>query len=168
MTSKGTTMNGLEALALIRPLEFNGYQDASSSDWTKVLARFPLFLGINRRRVRKLVRKGTVIEFAAGDRVFSSEGGADFLYVILGGTAKAVGKPAARTLTVGDYFGELAPLARSPRSATVVATEGLHVMRFPWHSVLELARRHPAITLRMLANVSVQFQRLETQAMRSG
>src|SRR6266516_1628740 len=84
MTSKGTTMNGLEALALIRPLEFNGYQDASSSDWTKVLARFPLFLGINRRRVRKLVRKGTVIEFAAGDRVFSSEGGADFLYVILG------------------------------------------------------------------------------------
>jgi signal-transduction protein with cAMP-binding, CBS, and nucleotidyltransferase domain len=96
-------MNGLKALALIRPLEFNSYQDASSGEWAKELARFPLFSGINQRRLRKLVRKGTIIEFAARDRVFSSEGGADFLYVILGGTAKAVGKPAARTLTVGDY-----------------------------------------------------------------
>jgi CRP-like cAMP-binding protein len=161
-------MNGLEALALIRPLKFNSYQDASSSDWAKVLATVPLFSGINQRRLRKLVRKATIIEFAAHDRVFSSEGGADFLYVILGGTAKAIGKPAARTLAVGDYFGELAPLARSPRTAAVVATQELHVMRFPWQSVLQLAGRHPAITLRMLANVSVQLQRLETQDVRSG
>lgn len=88
------------------------------------------------------------------------------LYVILGGAAKALGKPAARELGVGDYFGEMALIDGAPRSATIVATQELHLMRLPAQSVLRLARQHPAITLTMLRSFSTQLRRLEAQVAR--
>jgi CRP-like cAMP-binding protein len=80
------------------------------------------------------------------------------------GTAKARGKPAARALSTGDYFGELALLTGGSRSATVVATEQLHVMRLPRESFLRVAQHDPSIWLTMLRGLSAQFARLETQA----
>src|SRR5204863_2713718 len=81
---------------------------AGADDWAQVLAEFPLFSGISSRRLRKLAREGTVLEFAPGDEVVVRGGPGDSLYIILGGAAKASGKPGARTLGTGDYFGELA------------------------------------------------------------
>ena len=152
-------MNGSEALT------FAGYwNQPSTDDWARVLATFPLFSGISKRRLRKLVRDAKFAEFAPGDTVFATEDTADSLYVILSGTAKVRGKVAARTLRTGDYFGELGVLDSAPRSATVVATHELHVMRLPRQSFLRLAQNDPAISLTMLRNLGVQFRRLETQA----
>ncbi|MGZ4396399.1 MAG: cyclic nucleotide-binding domain-containing protein [Gaiellaceae bacterium] len=129
----------------------------------KVLAKFSLFSGISKRRLRKLVREATFAEFAPGDTVVATKDAADSLYVILGGTAKVRGKVAARTLRMGDYFGELGLLDGAPRSATVVATHELHVMRLQRHSFLRLAEHDPAISLTMLRNLGAQFRRLEIQ-----
>jgi len=148
----------------MEPLTFGGYWDQpSSGDWANVLARFSLFSGISKRRLRKLVRDSTFAEFGRGDIVVATDDAADSLYVILSGTAKALGKAAARTLGAGDYFGELGLLDGAPRSATVVATRELHVMRLPRRSFLELAQDDPAISFTMLRNLGAQFQRLETQ-----
>jgi CRP/FNR family transcriptional regulator, cyclic AMP receptor protein len=143
-----------------------GWDHASSRDWARVLSDFPLFSSVSRRRLRRLVRHAKFSEFAAGDTVLSSGVHTDSLYIILGGTAKALWRPAARELGMGEYFGELALLDGAPRSATVVATQQLYVMRLPSHSVLQLARKEPAIGLTMLRNLSRQLRRLETQAAR--
>jgi CRP/FNR family transcriptional regulator, cyclic AMP receptor protein len=138
----------------------------STGDWAEVLAGFPLFSGVSRRRLRKLVRNARFAEFAPGDHVISGRDGANSLYVVLGGAAKALAKPAARPLAAGDYFGELALIDGAPRSATIIATEELHVMQLPRESLLQLARRHPAVALTMLRSLSSQFRSLETRLAR--
>jgi CRP-like cAMP-binding protein len=140
------------------------WDESSPASWARVLATFPLFSGLSKRKLRKLAREATFAEFAPGDIVISNPESADWLHVILSGSAKVLAKPAARPLRAGDYFGELALLENAPRSAAVVATRELHVMKLPRQSFLRLARNHPAVAYTMLKDLSSQFRRLETQA----
>jgi CRP-like cAMP-binding protein len=157
-------MTGFQALALTQPQQLTRYWDRPRpSDWVDVLATFPLFSGVSKRRLRKLVRDARFTEFASGERVLSKGESGDSLYLILSGKATAVGTPAARTLGMGDYFGELALVERAPRSAAVVATQELHVMTLSRQAFLRLARQQPAVTLTMLSNLSTKLQRLEAQ-----
>ena len=140
----------------------------SSGDWANVLASFPLFSGVGKRQLRRLAKTATIAEFAAGDEVVSRGESTDSLYVILGGGARVPGRPAARALGVGDYFGELALIDGGPRSATVIATAELHVMKLPSRSVLQLARRHRRVTLTILRDLTAHVRRLETQLSPAG
>ena len=158
-------MNGIQTPILSSGLM--GYWDrASDSDWAEVLAAFPLFSGVGKRTLRKLVRHVTFAEYGRGDIVVSKGDPSDSLYVILSGSAVARGKPAARTLHIGDYFGEIAPLTGVPRSATIVAMGELHVMKVPRQSFLRLCRHEPAISLQMLSTLGNQIRRLEMQPAR--
>ena len=160
-------MNGLEGLVLLRVHEAMRRCDRPSiDDWARVLADVPLFAGVSKRRLRKLVRAATFAEVAAGHTVTSNGNGSDSVYIILSGAAKELRKPASRELGVGDYFGESALIDGAPRSATVVAMHDLHVMRLPARSLMRLARKHPAMTLTMLRNLSVELGRLEAQVAR--
>jgi CRP-like cAMP-binding protein len=146
------------------PMLTAGYWDQPRpSDWADVLSDFPLFSGIGKRQLRKLVRHAKVAEFVPGDTVIQKGTPGDSLYVILGGSARALGKPASRTLRTGDYFGELSLLDGTPRSATVLATGELHVMRLPRQAFIELAEENPGIALKMLNTLGTQIRRLETQ-----
>ena len=161
-------MNALEALTFIEAQGLMRYWNRpSNGDWANVLAGFPLFAGVGERRLHKLVRSAAFAEFAAGERVLTKGENSDSLYVILGGAAKALDKTALRTLRTGDYFGELALIDGAARSATVIATEELQVMRLPRRSILRLARQQPAISLTMLKNLSRQLRRLEMDVARS-
>jgi K+:H+ antiporter len=153
-------VNGLQVQALVT----RHWDRPGTNDWADVLTTFPLFSGVRKRRLGKLIRHARFSEFAPGDTVVSKDAPADSLYLILGGTARALGMPAARALRTGDYFGELGLLAGARRSATVVATHELHVMRLPAKSFLRLAKRDPGISLTMLRNLGAQFGRLEAQA----
>ena len=161
-------MNGLEPLVFTEAHGLMRYWDCpSNGDWAEVLASFPLFAGVGKRRLRKLVRSAAFAEFAAGESVLSNGESSDSLYVILGGAAKALNKQAPRALRTGDYFGDLALIDGAPRSATVIATEELQVMRLPRRSVLQLAREQPAVSLTMLRNLSMQLRRVEMYVARS-
>jgi len=135
----------------------------TDADWADVLATFPLFAGTPKRQLRALVEDATFAEYGPGDVVIQHGDRGDSLFVILGGSAKAVGKEAARTLGTGDYFGELGVLEDVPRSASIVASGELHVMRLPRQAFLRLARRDPDVSLKMLSTLGSQFRRLETR-----
>jgi CRP-like cAMP-binding protein len=149
----------------IAPLGLAGHPDhAEPGDWADVLAGFPLFSGIARRRLRSLARQGTLEEYSPGDVVLQKGEAGDSLYVVLGGSAGVRGKPAARRLRTGDYFGELGLLDGVPRSATVVATGELHVMRLPRRAFLRIAQHEPSVSLAMANTLSSQIRRLEARA----
>jgi CRP-like cAMP-binding protein len=137
---------------------------AGAADWADVLAEFPLFSGIAGRRLRALVRHATFAEYGPGDVVVQKNEPGDSLYVILGGSAQVRGKPAARRLRTGDYFGELGLLSGAPRSATVVAAGELHVMKLPRDAFLRVAQHEPAIALELLGTLGARFLRLEARA----
>jgi hypothetical protein len=120
-------MNGIQLL----PLGRVHWDHAGPSDWAGVLATFPLFSGLPRRRLRRLVRNAPVAEYGPGDMVTQKGTSGDSLYLILGGSAKALREPVSRSLRIGDYFGELSLLDGTSRSATVIATSELHLMKLP-------------------------------------
>ena len=140
---------------------------ATAGDWAKVLAEFPLFKGVSKRRLRKLARNATLAEFAPGEPILLAGDRGDLLHVILGGEAKSMSQRARRVLRTGDYFGELGLIDGRAHSATVVALSDVHVMKLPSRSVLNLARRHPAIPLTMLRDLTSRLSRLEAQGARA-
>ena len=83
------------------------------------------------------------------------------------GQARARAKPAGRTLTTGDYFGEMALLDGEPRSASVEATTELHVMRLPRPAFDDLIARHPAVARRLLVELGERVRRLEHEIAQS-
>jgi CRP/FNR family cyclic AMP-dependent transcriptional regulator len=137
---------------------------ATDGDWAEVLGKLPLFSHLGKRRLRQIARQAHLAEFAPGDTVIAKGTPADSFYVILSGEAMALRKPAARTLSAGDYFGELALLDGEPRSATVVATAELHVMRLPRRVLIELLNEDPSIAQTMLAELGTRIRGLEREA----
>jgi CRP-like cAMP-binding protein len=125
-------------------------ESASERDWADVLATFPLFAGLRKWELRRLVRGARFMELARGERL-AVGAEAQSLYVILGGGAE-LGQPAPRSLRTGDSFGG------TSRALQIVATEQLHVMKLPRRQVMQLARRHPPVTAALLKNLSVSLQ----------
>ena len=133
------------------------------TDWADVLATLPLFDGVPKARLRRLVMDATFAEFASGKPIIESVDYGDFLYVVLSGTVEAMSPPAARTLQTGDYFGELALIDGRPRLASAVATSYAHVMKLPSRSVLKLARAHPTFTLAVFRDLTPRLRQLEAR-----
>jgi CRP/FNR family transcriptional regulator, cyclic AMP receptor protein len=148
-------MTGFEPLAVSQ-----NWNQATSGDWAEVLAEFPLFSRLGTRRLRKLAQEGTFAEFAPGDTVVLTGAPADSFYVILSGKAQARGKPNARTLSTGDHFGEMALVDNGRRSATVIATEELHVLRLPRQAFLELLDED-GVALTIVKELGARVRRLE-------
>jgi len=155
-------------VTLIRTRTAMPWDRPSAGDWADVLATFPLFTGVRKRQLRKLVHEASFAEFAPGERVLESEVNTDALYIILGGAAKELERPAARALRTGDYFGELAVLDAAARSATVIATTYLQVMKVPRQTLVRLAKQHAPVSMTMLRNLSTQLRRLETRVAHAG
>jgi len=134
-------MNASEAIALLHPHTLTTSWDRPSArDWARVLGAFPLFSGVSKRRLRKLVRNATFAEFAAGDTI---QEGAASLNVILGGSARPVRARATPALGVGDYFGR-----------PIVATQELHVLKLPKRSI-------PALVFSQLEQQDRRLDRAE-------
>jgi CRP/FNR family cyclic AMP-dependent transcriptional regulator len=139
-------------------LQFAHTDQATNGDWADVLATFPLFAGVRKRHLRKLVRSATFVELARGQSVGAAD---NSLFVILGGEAKMLW-PTPLSLRTGDYFGEVGVLDGRPHSLHVVAEHDLHVMKLPRQPVLELARRHPPVTMTLLKEIGLRLRPVAT------
>jgi CRP-like cAMP-binding protein len=149
----------------IAPLTLRGdWNRTSDRDWAEVLARLPLFDGIGKRDLRRIAGEAEFAEFAPGETVVATRAPADYFYVVLSGKAEAIARPASRTLGLGDYFGEMGMLDGEPRSASIVATSDLHVMRLPRRAFNAALERHPTIARRFLTELGARVRTLEHQA----
>ncbi|HEX3226738.1 MAG TPA: cyclic nucleotide-binding domain-containing protein [Gaiellaceae bacterium] len=146
-------MNSTEAMALLSAFERISAWDVNDREWARILAGFPVFADVRRRRLRKLVRNATFTEFARGEIVLAPDDVDGSLHVILEGSAKATGGPVPRSMSVGDYFGELSLLGKAS-PYRVVATQPLYVMRLPGRLVGRLVRQHPALAVTLLRDLA--------------
>jgi SulP family sulfate permease len=93
---------------------------------TEVLQRVPLFSDLDRRDLERIAGSMKERTFNAGDTVLvEGESGVGFFVIDDGHATVSVGGKERRKLGPGDYFGEVALLAQTDRTATVTADDEL-------------------------------------------
>jgi CRP/FNR family transcriptional regulator len=92
----------------------------------ELIQKVPLFTSLSRRDVETLARSFRDRTFPAGSEVTTEgQSGVGFFVIESGEATVSVHGEERRTLGAGDYFGELALIDDSPRSATIVADSPL-------------------------------------------
>jgi hypothetical protein len=114
-------------------------------DADRILAQ-PLFASMTRREAEEFAPFCEVRHVDAGEPVFVQGGLAVAFFVIESGEAEAVadGRPL-RQMGPGDWFGEIAIVERSARTATVVATSPLTVIAMTSFEFRRLQAEYPDI-----------------------
>jgi CRP-like cAMP-binding protein len=102
------------------------YNSAVARASADVLKKVPLFAGLDDREVEQIAATMRERRFSAGDKVTEEgAGGAGFFIVEQGQADVSVdGKPRG-SIAAGDYFGEIALLTGSDRTATITATSDM-------------------------------------------
>ena len=116
----------------------------------------PLFSGLNQRQLKRVAREFTERDYRPG-RTIVREGemdGIGFFIVTDGSAAVHVGGQRVGTLGPGDYFGELALINRSERSATIVAETDVRCLMTAFWDFRKLASANPDILWKLLEHLA--------------
>jgi CRP/FNR family cyclic AMP-dependent transcriptional regulator len=110
------------------------YNCAVANASPEMLKNVPLFSGLDSRELNEIA--GTMRErrFGAGDTVTQEGSGGAGFFVVESGEAEVSVEGAPRgTIGAGDYFGEIALLTGSDRTATIIAkTDMVCYGMTPW------------------------------------
>jgi CRP-like cAMP-binding protein len=91
-----------------------------------VLKKVPLFAGLEKRELEQIAATMRERRFSTGDTVTEEgAGGAGFFIVESGQADIQVEGEQRGTIGPGDYFGEIALLTGSDRTATITATSDM-------------------------------------------
>jgi CRP/FNR family cyclic AMP-dependent transcriptional regulator len=100
----------------------------------QTLKKVPLFQGLDDRELDQIASSMRERRYAAGDTITKEgSGGAGFFVIEEGEAEVTVGGEAKGSIGPGQYFGEIALLTDSPRTATLTArTDMLCYGMTPW------------------------------------
>jgi CRP-like cAMP-binding protein len=123
-------------------------------DWLPLLERVPLFAELGPRQLRRVAALGRPRRFGAGATIVRLGAHGDAFYVILEGRALVV-RPTGRPLKLGagDFFGELALIEDTPRSADVIAADDVVALSIGRSAFTKLLRSEAAVTYAVLRTV---------------
>ena len=132
-----------------------------------IIRSIPLFSGLQREDIAKVLGKLEERFFSSGATVFSQGDQGDAFYLIQSGAVQVVlGSKGGRSegivvLGPQDWFGEMALLSDEPRSATIVAVKDTTLWRLSRDDWDELIKRHPTWLLRFCSVLSKKLTSLE-------
>jgi len=132
-----------------------------------VLAGASLFSELSRRDLKRLASATITRAYKKGDVIVKEGEDAVAFYLITKGRVSVVrggdgkSQTALASLTVGEFFGDMALLDSFPRSASVIATEDTECLVLSrWDFVAEL-RSNPNIAVQMLPVLSRRLRKLQ-------
>jgi CRP/FNR family transcriptional regulator, cyclic AMP receptor protein len=123
-----------------------------------VLKEVPLFEELDPGELQSVADAMHEANVPAGATVTAEGGPGDGFFMIDRGEVEVTveGRPRA-TLTAGDYFGEIALLMGSDRTATVTATTDLHCYALtPW-DFRTLVEGNPSIAWKVLQSMAARL-----------
>ena len=123
-----------------------------------LLEKVPLFAGLSRRQLGKLLVKLFEKEYGAGDTIFLEGEPGKALFIVLDGRVSICraglgGEHRLATLAPGAYFGELALIDDLPRSATARADEPSALLILYKSHFDDLIEGHTTIAIRVMGNL---------------
>lgn len=136
-------------------------KDAETRD---ILRGIPIFEGLSRRELAAIENILHKRQYRSGETIFRQGEPAVGMYMIVEGRVMIVSEPGPHELAElkdGDFFGELALLDDSPRSATAVADGPCRLLGFFQPDLFALADRNPKLGFRIVTHLArIMGQRL--------
>jgi voltage-gated potassium channel len=150
IVSAMTVMLGIFCFALPVAILGRGfYEEIRRRDFVvtfAMVARIPLFAQLDAGAIAGLVSLFRARTVSAGTMIVRMGDRGDAMYLIASGVVEvSVGAVVLRQLKDGDFFGEMALLARAPRSATITAVRTTDLLMLEADDFIRLVDRHPAI-----------------------
>lgn len=125
----------------------------------ELLQRVPLFQGLERGHLEMVARSFKDRTFSAGSSVTTEGQGGVGFFVIEDGTATvSIGGDERRKLGAGDWFGEMALIDDSPRSATIVADTDLRCWGLTSWEFRPLVEQNASIAWAMLQTMAKRMR----------
>lgn len=110
-----------------------------------------LFANCTARQRRQVAQLGTRLPVIAGRRLMvQGRRGSDVILVLSGAAVCTVNGAVVALFSAGDFFGEVAALDGSRRTATVTAVTDMEVVVFDRHEFEQLLAISPELALRLL------------------
>jgi len=111
--------------------------------------------------------KDSMLEFAAGDRIFSQGDLGTEMFIIQEGEVHIIKHIAHEShilskLEKGDFFGEMAVLEAMPRTADAVAVTDVKVLVINGSRFDEMLRRNPEVAVRIIRKYSKRLREANT------
>ncbi len=124
-----------------------------------LLKRVPIFSDLDKKELERIATSMKQRTFNAGDTV-TSEGqtGVGFFVIEAGQASVTVGGDERRKLGPGDYFGEVALLNESARTATITAETDLRCYGLTSWEFRPLVETHGSIAWKLLQAMSKTYQ----------
>jgi CRP-like cAMP-binding protein len=124
-----------------------------------LLQRVPLFSDLDRKELERISASMKERTFAASDTV-TAEGssGVGFFVIESGNATVTIGGEERRRLGPGDYFGEVALLNESARTATITADSDLKCYGLTSWEFRPLVETHGSIAWKLLQAMSKSYQ----------
>ncbi|MCD6335437.1 MAG: cyclic nucleotide-binding domain-containing protein [Candidatus Latescibacteria bacterium] len=125
-----------------------------------ILKSIPIFSGLSGSELKKVEQIVHLRNYRDQEVIFRQNEPGVGMYVIRSGEVDIVydwGKPSARTLAhleTGDFFGEMALLDETPRSASAVAMEPSELIGFFRPDLLDLIERNPRLGVKIILPLS--------------
>jgi CRP-like cAMP-binding protein len=128
-----------------------------------LLARVPLFERCSRRELAKIASIAREIQYPAGTPVVR-EGGraAEFFIVVEGEVDVRRGGRKLAALGAGNFFGEIALITGSPRTATVITGTPLRALFISSGDFREFLKDSPDVQYKLLQAVGRRLEQLSS------
>jgi putative ABC transport system ATP-binding protein len=127
----------------------------SLNEIVSVLMNIPLLAGIDRSKLKLLAFTSERVQFDRGQEVFHQGDAGNDAFVIIKGNADVVLESASGPKTVAqlganDVFGEMALLAKMPRSTSIRAATDLTLIRISRDVFMRMVEENSEMALAML------------------
>lgn len=145
-------------------------QNEENENIRSILRKIPIFEGLSRKELAAVERILNHREYKNGETIFHHGDPSGGMYIIIKGKVQVVFEPTQQVISElydGDFFGELALIDDSPRSATVITKMDSKVLGFFQSDLLDLIDRSPKlgvkIAMRLLTVIGARLNKSNEQ-----
>ena len=129
-----------------------------------ILSNVPIFASLDEKSRTEVARLFTCCDYKAGEILFRQGDPAGAMYLIIDGevvmsmASRAGQEIVLATMRRGDFFGELAMLDGSPRSATANIMRHTKLLRLQSEDFTDLLGHQPKLAVAMLASIAARLR----------
>jgi CRP/FNR family cyclic AMP-dependent transcriptional regulator len=128
-----------------------------------LVARVPLFERCSRRELGKIASIAREIEYpAATPVVHEGRRGDEFFIVVEGEVDVRRGGRKLATIGAGDFFGEIALITGSPRTATVITGTPLRALFISSRDFRELLQDSPGVQYKLMQEMGRRLEEMSS------